>query len=172
MTWRTNVLVLANVTASSDELLGALVRLSEREPTHFELIVPAGPFGGSRDSATANLNAALARLRDAGLDADGSVGDDDPCVAVSEVYDPKQHDRIVVSTLPLGSSKWLHAGLPERIAKLTAADVTHVVASAPPKPHPAVPAPPNPAQTEHLGPLLAPYASLGHSAETRRQHRL
>jgi hypothetical protein len=48
-------------------------------------------------------------------------------------------------------SKWLHAGLPERIGKLTDAPVTHVV-SQPPKPEPEV-APP-PARTDSgMGPL-------------------
>ena len=54
-------------------------------------------------------------------------------VAVTDAWDPKRHDEIIVSTLPMRFSKWMHAGLPERISRLTGAPVTHVVAE-PPKP--------------------------------------
>jgi hypothetical protein len=71
---------------------------------------------------------------------------------VTDAWDPKRYDEIIVSTLPMRFSKWLHAGLPERIGKLTDAPVTHVV-SQPPKPAPEV-APPPAARTESaMGPL-------------------
>jgi hypothetical protein len=57
----------------------------------------------------------------------------------------------VVSTLPIGSSRWLRAGLPQRIFKLTDALVTHVVCS-PPKPPPVLTAPPH-HDDYGLGPL-------------------
>ena len=49
-------------------------------------------------------------------------------------------------------SKWLHAGLPERIAKLTDATVTHVVSEPPKPPVATVPAPAHERQAP-LGPL-------------------
>ena len=149
------MLVVANQTASSDDLLGALRRVAERQPTRFTLIVPASP----RQGAPELLEEALRLYREAGLEADGQLGDGDPCVAVTEAYDARRHDEIIVCTLPLGSSKWLHAGLPERIAKLTDAQVTHVVAHQRPEAPHVVPAP---AHHESLGPLLAPYTALGH----------
>lgn len=127
MTWKRTVLVVANVTAASEDLLQALVARAQREPSTFTLVVPATPFGGGREAALAKLSEALGQFRDAGLEADGTVGPADPIVAVTDVWDPKRHDEIVVSTLPLTLSKWMHAGLPERIAKLTDAPVTHVV---------------------------------------------
>ena len=133
MTWKRSVLVVANVTAASDELVSALRTQAERGPCSFVLIVPATPFGGGRQAAHDSLGSALGQLRSAGLEADGSVGDGDPLVAVSEAWDPKRYDEIIVSTLPMRFSKWLHAGLPERISKLTGAPVTHIV-SVPPKP--------------------------------------
>ena len=51
------------------------------------------------------------------------------------MWDPKLHDEIIVSTLPANLSKWLHAGLPHRIEKLTGAHVRHVVS---PRPLPLV----------------------------------
>jgi hypothetical protein len=131
MTWKRNVLVVANVTATSDELLEALRARAGREAAAFTLIVPATSFGGGRLLADATLAQALEQLRDAGLEVDGMVGASDPIVAVTDTWDPKRFDEIIVSTLPMKFSKWLHAGLPERIAKLTDAPVTHVVAQPP-----------------------------------------
>jgi hypothetical protein len=153
MTWKRSVLVVANVTAPSPELVAALRRSAEREPTTFTFVVPATPFGGGRAAAGDALTRALEQLREAGLEADGTVGAPDPIVAVTDVWDPKRFDEIIVSTLPMRMSKWLHAGLPERIAKLTGAPVRHVV-SEPPKP--AVEPEPAPAHEEAaagLGPL-------------------
>ena len=140
MAWKTSVLVVANVTATSKDLLDVLLARANREPTAFTLVVPATPFGGGREAAEGKLLEAVDRLRAAGLEADGSVGNPDPCVAVSEVWDPKRYDEIIVSTLPMKVSKWLHAGLPERIGRITGAPVAHVV-SHPRKPVQTQPAP-------------------------------
>ena len=151
MSWKRSVLVVANVTATSPELLDELIARSRREPASFTLIVPATPFGGGREVAGETLAAALDQLRQAGLDAHGEVGAPDPVVAVTDAWDPKRYDEIIVSTLPIRVSKWLHTGLPERIAKLTGATISHVVAQ-PPRPEVATGPPP-----EHgdlaLGPL-------------------
>ena len=132
MAWKRSVLVVANITATSDELLNALRARAERGPASFTLVVPATPFGGGREAATTTLETALEQFRAAGLQAEGEIGDSDPIVAVTEAWDPKRFDEIIVSTLPMRFSKWLHAGLPERIDRLTGAPVAHVV-SVPPK---------------------------------------
>ena len=127
MAWKKHILVLANVTAASDELLEALEEIASRQPADFVLIVPATPFGGGREAAQEALTAACKRLRAEGFEIEGGVGNQDPIVAISEAWDPKRYDEIVVSTLPMRFSKWLHGGLPERIEKLTGAPVTHVI---------------------------------------------
>jgi GABA permease len=153
MTWKRNVLVVANVTAASDELMTALKARAEKDPASFTLIVPATPFGGGREAALAKVQEAVTQLRAAGLEATGEVGDGDPLIAVTEKWDPKQFDEIVVCTLPMRFSKWLHASLPERISKLTGAPCTHVVAQ-PPKPalHTGPP-PAHDGAADSLGPL-------------------
>jgi hypothetical protein len=148
MAWKRSFLVVANVTATSDDLIGALM---ERAPASFTLVIPATPFGGGRQAALTTLSEALERLRAAGLECDGTVGNADPILAVTDAWDPKKYDEIIVSTLPMQLSKWLHAGLPERIGRLTDAPVTHVV-SEPPKPDPVV-APPPAAPDRSMGPL-------------------
>ena len=151
MAWRRSFLVVANVTATSDELVEALRARAEAEAASFTLIIPATPFGGGRAAAETQLAEALEELGAAGLEVDGSVGNADPILAVTDAWDPKRYDEIIVSTLPMRFSKWLHAGLPERIAKLTDAPVTHIVA-APARPEPEV-APPPAHPDNGMGPL-------------------
>jgi hypothetical protein len=148
MTWKRSFLVVANVTATSDELIEAL---KARAPASFMLVIPATPSGGGREAAVTKLEDALEQLRAAGLEAQGSVGNADPILAVTDVWDPKTYDQIIVSTLPMRFSKWLHAGLPERIGKLTDAPVSHVVSQAP-RPQPEV-APPPAHPDNGMGPL-------------------
>ena len=129
MAWEFSVLVVANVTAESAELLAALRERSEAGTCRFTLVMP-----GAGTDRHERLEAAVARLREAGLDnVEGGVGDPDPVVAVMDVWDPMRFDDIVVSTLPTGSSRWLGLDLPHRLEKLTSVPVRHVV-SQPPRP--------------------------------------
>lgn len=153
MTWKRNILVVANVTAASPKLVEALEAEVAKAPAAFTLIVPATPFGGGRDAARAKLEEAMTRLRADGIEVEGSIGDGDPLVAVAEAWDPKRYDEIIISTLPMRVSKWLHASLPERVGKLTGAPVTHVV-SEPEKPRvETAPPPTHDTPSRILGPL-------------------
>jgi hypothetical protein len=127
MAWQTRALVIANRTADSDQLVEALEGRARTGPVAFQLLVPCGPSG--RDEARGRLEAAIRRMRAAGLEVEGSLArDNDPLVAVSEAWDPGSYDEIIVCTLPTGVSRWLQVDLPHRVAKLTDAPVTHVVA--------------------------------------------
>ena len=141
MPFTKSVLVVANVTATSPELLGELRSRAEREPTTFTLVVPATHSEGGREAARAQLDDALQQLREAGLEVSGEVRDADPLIAITETWDPKRYDEILISTLPMKFSKWMHGGLPERVSRLTGALVTHVVSEPPRPPVAAVPAP-------------------------------
>lgn len=166
MAWKASVLVVANVTADSDELLQALRERAEQEPTQFTLLVPAtGPLATSREAAKRQLEAALGRLREAGLEVEGRIGDQDPLCAVQDAWDPTAFDEIVVSTLPTHASKWLLVDLPHRIERLTGVHVTHVVAAETKDAPVTVPAP----EQESYG-VLAPLAPLwqGSPPERRR----
>ena len=156
MAWKFSVLVVANVTATSEELLAALRERASRGACAFTLLVPAtGGGAAARQAARARLDEALARLREAGLDVEGEVGDSDPVAAIHDVWDPSRWDEIVISTLPTGTSRWLQIDLPRRVEKITDVPVLHVVASEP-RPEPRVgPAP----ERERYG-VLAPFAAL------------
>ena len=124
MGWEFHVLVVANVTATSEELLAALKKRAEEGACRFTLVMPrSGSGAGER------LEQALGAMREAGLGkVDGRVGDPDPVVAAMDLWDPMEFDDIVVSTLPTGMSRWLGLDLPHRLEKLTGVTVLHVVA--------------------------------------------
>jgi hypothetical protein len=152
MTWEFSLLVVANVTASSDELLDALQERAREGACRFTLVMPA-----SGAEARARLDEALARMREAGLEkVEGAVGDPDPVVAVMDAWDPMKFDEIVVSTLPTGSSRWLGLDLPHRLEKLTSVPVRHVV-SRPQREVVAGPPPEHPEQYGVLSPLAAAF---------------
>jgi GABA permease len=132
-----HVLVVATVTAASDDLLAALgerVR-SASVPVDFLLVMPAsGPEPA--EAMTPRLDSALERWRAEGLKAEGLVGDADPVQAVAEVWRPGRFDEVIVSTLPGQTSRWLRWDVPYRIGALTDLPVTHVVAMSMVKPTP------------------------------------
>jgi hypothetical protein len=156
---KANVLVVANRTAASDDLLAALRERAGRTPARFDLLVPPtvpGPAG--RDAARARVDEALARYAEFDLEAEGQVGcDADPVTAVVEAYDPRHHDEIVVSTLPASISRWLSIDGPARIGRATDALVYHVVAREPARTHEPV----HVDRPKGYG-VLAPLVALGY----------
>ena len=75
MAWTSSVLVIANRTLDSEELIEALRARNERAPASFTLLVPSTPIGsgeqGGRQAARARTSeAACERLRAAGLDVE------------------------------------------------------------------------------------------------------
>lgn len=133
MAYRTRVLVVANRTADSEGLAHVLAERPDAADAAFTLLVPATGRGPARpqgrEEARAQLAAAIDRLREAGLDVTGTVGDPDPIVAVAETWKPGEFDEVIVSTLEGGASRWLEYDLPHRVRKLTDCPVTHVVPS-------------------------------------------
>ena len=150
MTWKQQIIVVARVTAVSDELVTELKSRAERAPSAFTLVMPATPVGEESNNGRVGIETALTRLRGEGLEVDGFVADSDPIVAVSEAWDPNRHDEIIVSTLPMRISKWLRSSLPERIRQLTGAPVTHIVAQ--PR-HPVQSVHAEPHERNPMGPL-------------------
>lgn len=156
MTWKFSYLVIANVTASSDELLAALKERAESRACGFTLLVPAtGGGAGGVAAGRDRLEQALTRMREAGLEVEGQIGDPDPVAALHDVWDPQRFDEVIVSTLPTGASQWLQVDLPHRVEKLTGVPVSHVVA-AERKPQPRTHRVEKP---ERRG-VLAPFAAL------------
>jgi hypothetical protein len=126
------VLVVASRTADSDELRAALVERQAEGPISVTLVAPAsweGDAHGGGESALRRVNNARARLRDAGIEVEGIVGDADPLAAVEQAWDPDRFDEVIVATLPAQLSRWLRLDLPTRVERLTGRPVRHVVAN-------------------------------------------
>ena len=136
MAEQAHVLVVANRTAGSEELLGALRERAEQGPARFHLVVPASPRGASwafdmhsgQDAAEHDLEGALERMRALGIEVDGEVGDPDPVAAVSDSTHAGGYDEVIVSTLPKHVSKWLKLDVASKVAHATGLPVKHVVA--------------------------------------------
>jgi hypothetical protein len=138
MTERTRVLVVANRTAESPELLRALQERAAQGPCEFTLLVPETPHGlawaadpdAGHDEAERHREAFLDGLREEGLDvADARVGDGDPLAAIQDECNFHDYDEVIVSTLPLRISKWLKVDLPSKARAATGLPVTHVIGS-------------------------------------------
>src|SRR5918999_453852 len=161
-----HVLVVANVTATSGDLLAALEERARKGPIEVTLLMPGkGPGLSGREAVRGRLDEALAAWREGRIEADGVCGDANPMDAVAETWDPRHHDEVIVSTLPGQSSRWIQSDLPSRVARLTGAPVTHVVATDM-RPEP-VHGPPPPHETSPLGPLAV--LSWGGKGTSERQ---
>ncbi len=132
------VLVVANRTAESPELLDALHERAVHGPCEFTLLVPSTPHGlawaadmdAGGEEAEQHRQAFLEELREEGLDVeDAKVGDPDPLAAIQDECNFNEYDELIVSTLPLKISKWLHVDLPRKAGAATGLPVTHVVGS-------------------------------------------
>ena len=138
MTVKANVLVVANRTAESPELLEALQARAVQGPCEFTLLVPSTPHGiawaadmhAGGEEAEEHRRAFVEELRQEGLQvADAKVGDPDPLAAIQDECNFNEYDELIVSTLPLKISKWLHLDLPRKAEAATGLSVTHVVGS-------------------------------------------
>jgi hypothetical protein len=127
-------LVVANQTLGSARLLREM-RSCAREPARFRLIVP-GEKPHAHASSTENeartksherLAAALVEFSAAALAVDGEVGDHNALDAVGDALERDDYDEIILSTLPPGLSRWIHADLAHRLRRRFALPVRHVV---------------------------------------------
>jgi hypothetical protein len=133
------VLVVANRTAESPELLEALRIRTMQGPCAFTLLIPSTPHGiawaadmhGGGDEAEGHRSAFLQELREEGINVnDAKVGDPDPLAAIQDECNFNDYDELIVSTLPLRVSKWLKVDLPRKAQAATGLPVKHVIGSA------------------------------------------
>jgi hypothetical protein len=111
------VLVVANRTAATPDLLDAVKRYRRERPTTFTLLIPDAPKGEHTDWT---LELALPLLeRAAGGPVKGLTGTSgDPFDAVRKALEEGGHDRVIISTLPTRVSRWLRRDLPGRVKAL------------------------------------------------------
>lgn len=129
------ILVVANQTVESPDLLEALKARAAEGEAEFFLVVPASGHNilekaTDPDAAAAetvqHLDRAIARFKEEGLQVEGQLGDGDPYAAVQDATNFHEFDEAIVSTLPARASKWLKMDLPTRVERTTGLKVTHV----------------------------------------------
>jgi hypothetical protein len=132
-------LVVANQTLAGKALHDRLRELTAEGPCAIHVLVPTNTDptrgfhdqGTDRELARSRLAEALARFEDLDATVTGEVGDHRPIDAVGDVLRRgERFDRIVVSTLPPGMSRWLRLDTISRIERAVAIPVDHVVSEA------------------------------------------
>jgi hypothetical protein len=121
-----NVLVVANETVLSKELLDRIRARAATGPASFLIVAPQSDDVAHPD-ADRRLRRALSELRSEGIDVHGQVVHPDPFTATLDATHDERIDEIIVSTFPGDRSGWLRRDLVERIRTETQLPVDHVV---------------------------------------------
>src|SRR2546423_8417270 len=125
-----NVLVIANQTVLSDELLGRIRKRAAAGPASFLIVSPQSDDEPHED-ADRRLRRALSELLGEGIEAHGQVVHPDPYTAARHVVNDERVDEIIVSTFPGEKSGWLRRDLVGRLRKDTGLPVDHVISQVP-----------------------------------------
>jgi len=129
------ILIVANQTLPSAALASEVAQRIASGSREFHVVVPASPPpGGSftwdeeaaRREAEARLATFLEGLRGQGATADGEIGDRDPVAAARDASRGRQVGEIILSTLPVGISRWLRQDVPTRLRGAVTIPVTVV----------------------------------------------
>jgi hypothetical protein len=128
-------LVVANQTLGGAHLTEQVTEKLQAGPCRFHVLVPATPpghfatwtEGEALAVAQERLAAALVRFKEIGAEASGEVGDPDPLQAIGDALREQMFDEIILSTFPLGASRWLKQDLPHRVERTYSIPVTHIV---------------------------------------------
>jgi hypothetical protein len=130
------ILVIANETVGGETLRDCIRQKTEGYREEVLVVTPAlnSPLkhwasdeDGARAAAQKRLDASLARLREAGIDARGEVGDGEPLQAMEDALRTFGADEIIISTHPEGRSHWLERGVVSGARERFAVPITHVV---------------------------------------------
>ena len=111
------VLIVANRTAATPDLMDAVKRYALEQPTTFALLIPDDPKSEHTDWTLELAVPLLERAAGAPVESlPGTVGD--PFDAVHAALSEGAYDLVIISTLPLRVSKWLRRDLPRRVEEL------------------------------------------------------
>jgi hypothetical protein len=125
-----NVLVIANQTVLSDELLDRIRKRAATSAAAFLIVAPQSDEEEHAD-ADRRLRRALTELRGEGIEAHGQVVHPDPYTAARHAVNDERIDEIIVSTFPGEKSGWLRRDLVARLRKDTGLPVDHVISPVP-----------------------------------------
>ena len=130
------ILVIANETVGGRTLQDVIRERAEGFREEVLVVTPAlnSPLrhwlsdeDAAREAAQKRLETTVARLRQAGVNVRGEVGDGDPLQAIEDALRTFGADEIVISTHPEGRSHWLERGIVSSARERFSVPVTHVV---------------------------------------------
>jgi nucleotide-binding universal stress UspA family protein len=130
------ILVVANETLGGHTLRSMILERSLDVREEVLVVTPAlnSPLkhwvsdeDDARAAAQQRLDASLARLAEAGVDARGEVGDGDPLQAVEDALRTFGADEIIISTHPEGRSNWLERDVVTKARERFTVPITHVI---------------------------------------------
>ena len=81
-------------------------------------------------ASESRLSQLLTQIRAQGGEAEGDIGDTDPLKAIEAVMTGGAFDEVIISTLPLGVSRWLGLDVPHRVERRFKVSVTTVTGRA------------------------------------------
>lgn len=133
---RTNVLIVADQTADSPQLVDTVARRATRGPCSFTLLVPRRAHGLQQVVCPENhaANEAFARLdavapslsKAAGRQIVGMIGSDNPLATLEDALNLLGFDEVIISMPPTALSRWLDLDLPGKVRAL-GVPVTEVI---------------------------------------------
>jgi hypothetical protein len=123
-----NVLVIANETVVSRQLLDQIRKRAASGPASFLIVAPQSD-DAEHPEAEKRLRRTLSKLQLEGIEAHGQVVHPDPFTAAMNATHDERVDEIIVSTFPGQRSGWLRRDLVERLRGETGLPVEHVVSS-------------------------------------------
>jgi hypothetical protein len=150
------ILVVANKTLDSSDLLQSIRDRMVEGPCEFTLLVPAIPHAhrestmealtrrisnmpvtdeargaeeGDYEHARGRVAFGIEQLQKLGATVDGQVGDANAFKAVVDALSRRQYDEIVLSTLPKRAGGWLSQDLPNKVKRKFKGPVTVVAVS-------------------------------------------
>jgi GABA permease len=132
------VLVLANKNVSTSELFDVLRRVDAQQRADYFICVPVNPVDTGQAERTGpvfvldatvtaaqqRLDALLSVLREAGLNADGELGDYRPLRALDAAVRHFRPDQLVIAE---ARSSWLRLGIIDKVRAAYPIPVIHVV---------------------------------------------
>lgn len=124
-----HVLVIADETLVGSHVTKRIHELTQAEPLDVQLVVTAvsGSYA-DQQRASDNLAGGLAALDALGISATGRVSESDPMAAAAHSLKANPAINLVVlSTGPLGNSRWLAMDLPHRVQRRFDVGVEHIV---------------------------------------------
>jgi hypothetical protein len=131
-------LVVANQTLGGSHLEQAVRdRVAQGECT-FHIVVPATrpadhlvwTEGEAHEIARERLEQAMEWFKAHGASCTAEIGDARPMLAIGDALVADRFDEIILSTLPIGMSRWLRQDLPARVRREFGVPVTHVIGPA------------------------------------------